>query len=80
MKDLFGNEKPVQIEIDEWWFNGRIIQKQSHPRLPDWISFADDNSPYVVVHKNKQDAEDYCLKNPCTNPHNFPHSYIGGIK
>jgi hypothetical protein len=39
MKDVFGNTKPVQIEVNEWWFNGRIIVKQEDFRLPQWISF-----------------------------------------
>lgn len=34
MKDSFGNIKPVQIELNEWWFNGRIIVKQEDKRLP----------------------------------------------
>jgi len=33
MKDVFGNTKPVQIEVNEWWFNGRIIVKQEDFRL-----------------------------------------------
>lgn len=77
MKDLFGNKKPVAIEVEEWWFNGRIIQKQNHPHLPNWISFADDGSPFVVIHTNKKDAAEYAIKNPCTNPTNFPHNYTG---
>lgn len=80
MRDLYGNAKPVQIEIEEWWFNGRIIQKQKHPLLMPFISFADDNSPYVETHSTFKDAKEFCAKNPCTNPLNFPHNYIGGIK
>lgn len=33
MKDNFGNTKPVQIDLNEWWFNGRIIVKQEDKRL-----------------------------------------------
>ena len=81
MKDLFGNTKPIQIEIGEWWFNGRIIQEQNQPRLSKYISFNDGFESYLVTtHSNFKEAKDYCFKNPCTNPENFPHNYIGGIK
>jgi len=80
MKDIFGNIKPVQIETDEWWFNGRIIQKQNHFNLPKWVSFADDNSVYIEIHSTKKEAVDFALKNPCLKPKNFSFDYIGGIK
>lgn len=38
MKDDFGNTKPVQIELNERWFNGSIIVRQEDFRLPTWIS------------------------------------------
>ena len=77
MKDLFGNPKLVQIEVDEWWFNGRIIQKQSDFRLPKWISFSDDcNNHFVEVHLTKKEAISFAIKNPCKNPLRFPHNYI----
>jgi len=81
MIDLFGNEKPVAIEVDEWWFNGRIIQKQNDFRLPKWISFSDDDKRYfVAIHSNKSEAILFALKNPCLHPKNLPHNYVGGIK
>lgn len=77
MKDLFGNNKPVAIEVDEWWFNGRIIQKQDHPLLPNYISFDDGIKGYIVAdHHTKDEAVKYCLDNPCKNPLNFPHNYL----
>lgn len=76
MKDLFGNKKPVAIEINEWWFNGRIIQKQDDCRLPTWISFADDGSPYVEIHSSKKDAISFSLENPCKKPNHLAHDYI----
>lgn len=33
MKDNFGNTKPIKIEENEWWFNGRIIVKQKDSLL-----------------------------------------------
>ena len=78
MTDLFGNNEPVAIEIDEWWFNGRIIQKQSHPLLSKYISFADDDTSGVVTHPTKQEAIEYCQNNPCMKPERFPHHYLGG--
>lgn len=80
MKDLFGNKKPIAIEIDEWWFNGRIIQKQNDFRLPKWISFMDNDKSYLVsIHSSKKEAISYAIKNPCLSPQNLPCNYIGGI-
>lgn len=79
MKDIFGNTKPVQIEIDEWWFNGRFIQKQNHPQLAPYLSFPSSNSDYQnEVHYTFKDAVQYCLNNPCKNPVQFPHDFLGG--
>lgn len=78
MKDLFNNKKPVQIMVDEWWFNGRVIQKQNDSRLPTWISFPDSiiQNP-VEVHLNKKSAILFALKNPCLLPLNLPENYLG---
>jgi len=57
MKDIFGNTKPVQIETEEWWFNGRIIQKNDHPMLSRYVSWSDDeNSRFVETHNTKREA------------------------
>jgi hypothetical protein len=76
MKDLFGNRKPIQIEIDEWWFNGRIIIRQRDSRLPRWISFEDSSSPFVEIDGSKKDAITFALHNPCKNPKNLGIDYI----
>jgi hypothetical protein len=76
MKDLFGNIMPIQIEKDEWWFNGRIIQKQNHPNLPKWISFADNNSPFVEIHSSKKEAVKFAMENPCKKPKCLPIEYL----
>ena len=76
MKDLYGNKNLVQIEVDEWWFNGRIIQRQRDDRLPEWISFCDNDDPFVEVHESKKDAIDYALKNPCHDPQHKPTDYV----
>ncbi len=78
MKDLFGNTKPVQIEIGEWWFNGRIIQQNKDFRLPEWISFEDNDESITVRHWSKKEAVIYAIENPCRNPSNLPKDYIGG--
>lgn len=81
MIDLFGNKKPVAIEVDEWWFNVRIIQKQNHFRLPKWISFSDDDKNFfVAIHSSKSKATLFALKNPCLHPKNLPHNHVGEIK
>ena len=78
MKDNFGNSKPVQIEQDEWWFNGRIIMKQKDDRLPSWISFKDcENSFETEIHKSKAEAVKFTLENPFLKPDNLPVDYIG---
>lgn len=77
MKDLFGNSKPVLIANDEWWFNGRFIQKQDDYRLPTWISFsAGDESYLIEVHSSKKDAVKFCLENPCKKPDTLAQDYI----
>lgn len=78
MKDLFGNTKPVQIEIDEWWFNGRIIVKQNDFSLPEWISFEDNDESITVRHWSKKEAITYAIENPCLKPNYLPKDYIGG--
>lgn len=76
--DIFGNKKPVQIETQEWWYNGRIIREQTDSRLPRWISFADDDLSTVTVeiHSSKQDAIKYAQENPCVLPTNMPNEYL----
>lgn len=78
MKDVFGNTKPVQIEVNEWWFNGRIIVKQEDFRLPKWISFLDSESlDMTKVHISKADAVKFALENPFFKPDNQPLDNIG---
>ncbi len=78
MKDIFGNEKPVQIELNEWWFNGRIIVNQNDFRLPSWISFADsEHCVNTTVHSTKAEAVKYVIENPFVEPQNLPKDYFG---
>ena len=78
MKDIFGNSQPIQIEHNEWWFNGRIIIKQDDYRLPPWISFRDNNNSGIVsTHLTKAEATRFAIENPCFEPQNFPENYIG---
>jgi hypothetical protein len=80
MKDNFGNTKPVQIELNEWWFNGRIIVKHEDDRLPSWISFKDSESSFErEIHSSKADAVKFALENPFLTPDNLPIDYIGVI-
>lgn len=81
MKDLFGNTKPVQIELGEWWFNGRFIQKQNHPLLSPYVSFSDDEKNYMVqTHSTLKEATKWCLLNPCNTPQHQPKDFIGPFK
>jgi hypothetical protein len=76
--DIFGYEKPVQIETGEWWFNGRIIQKQDHPKLADYISYdCNKNQGNQAVHYSFKAAIDHAIESPCVNPNEFPEEYIG---
>jgi len=81
MKYLFENTKPIQIETNEWWFNGRIIQKQNDSRLPEWISFEDSDCNFIIYrHTTKKEAIQYALENPCQTPQFLPYDYIGGFR
>lgn len=76
-QDKFGNKKPVQIEMGEWWFNGRIIQEQNHPLLSKYISFSDDEESYMTdIHSTFREAVKFCLNNPCLKPQRFPKNYL----
>jgi hypothetical protein len=79
MKDKFGNKKPVQIETNEWWFNGSIIMKQDDFRLPKWVSFPDtkDQTP-TSVHRSKKEAIEFALANPVSAKQlqNYAHDYL----
>lgn len=34
--------KPIQIEVGEWWFKGCFIQEQNHPQLSKYTIFQDN--------------------------------------
>ncbi len=76
MKDIFGNKKPIQVEIGEYWFNGNIIQLQSHPKLLPFIVFRDreglDSDLGTQGFHSYKEAIQYCLDNPCYNPFRQP--------
>lgn len=78
IKDNFGNTKPIQIELNEWWFNGSIIVKQEDKRLPAWISFKDSENLFETeINSSKTEAVKFALENPFLTPDNFPINYIG---
>lgn len=78
-QDIFGNKKPVAIEMQEWWFNGNIIQQQNHPKLNKYFVWKDlDGESYIVYpFTKKEDAVKHCLDNPCKQPNRFPKDYLG---
>ena len=58
-------EKPIQIEDDEWYYFGRIIQKQDHPLLALYVSWDDVDSDIPTntqEHHSFSDAKKYCKK------------------
>jgi len=73
--DSFGNLKPIQLEIEEWWFNGQLIQYQNHPMLPKYITRECNELAYVVPHSTFKDAVNYCLDNPVLNPDITPKDF-----
>lgn len=75
-KDIFGEKKSIQIEEDEWWFNGRIILRQRDLRLQQWVSFENNKSPYVKIHDSKKDMLDFAIKNPCRKPKDLAKDYL----
>lgn len=78
MKDIFGNSKPVQIEVDEWWFNGRFIQKTNHPKLSSFVSFKDVNecNDDTQPHTTMKEATTYCLTHPYPEATHKPINFI----
>lgn len=59
--------KPVQIEVNEWWYKGWIIQEQSHPKLlPFWI-FPDneDENGMDKTFSSFDQCVQYIDENPC---------------
>jgi len=74
--DNFGNSKPVQISIGEWWFNGHFIQEQDHPSLPKFISYPSDVEYLVSTHSSLREATEYCLLNPVANPPVYPKDFL----
>ena len=67
----------VRIDHDEWWFNGRIIQKNDHPKLKGWASFDDNlNNTNSQGHFTFQEAIFYCMHHPCIEPKHYPKDYL----
>jgi len=40
--------KPIQIDVDEWWFKGCFIQRQIHPNLHPYHVFKDTKNQEAV--------------------------------
>ncbi len=78
MRDIEGIKTPVPIEDGEWWFRGRIIQKQNHYLLAPYISWPDikESSIGTMTHSTKKEAIAYCKLNPCLNPDRQPKDYL----
>lgn len=78
MKDQFGNAKPVQIDPQEWWFNGNFIQKQVHPLLPPFIVWKDNDefSYFVTPFLSFKEAVKHALLNGCANPDHKPTDFL----
>lgn len=71
---------PVEIAPGEYWYQGNIIQGQTHPKLKPFVVFSDkkrkhgDPSPQGFY--TFAECVDYCKKNPCLNPDNTPKNYL----
>ena len=78
MKDMFGNPKPVQVEIGEWWFNGRFIQKTNHPSLSPYVSFQDNagGNDDTQAHTTMKEAIVYCETHPYTEAVHRPSNFL----
>lgn len=80
LKGWFTNimSEPIQIETDEWWYKGWIIQKQNHPKLlPFWIF--PDNDEENGMHKvfiSFEECTSYIDKNPYENFKHTPIDYL----
>lgn len=76
IKYKINTKTPIKIEEGEWWFKGRIIQKQNHPSLAPYCSFNDkDRDQQATPHFSFKEAVEFCKKNPCDNPSRVPFDY-----
>lgn len=78
MKDIFGNSKPIQIEAEDWWFNGRFIMKQNHPKLSPFVSFKDvsEGNDDAQPHSTMKEAIIYCSENPNPEAAHKPSDFL----
>lgn len=60
--------KPIKIEIGEWWFKGCFIQQQDHPMLSKYIVFGDtDGQPTIGTCGTFAEAKKLCRDNEIKN-------------
>lgn len=71
-------EKPVQIEVGEWWYNGRFIQKTNHPKLSPYVSFNDNMEGHddSQPHRTMKEAIAYCLTHAFPEAIHKPSDFI----
>lgn len=64
-------QKPVAIEVGEWYFKGCFIQESKHPQLVGkYEVFKDDeNQTHVDRCHTFTEAKKLCVENEVTEPH-----------
>ena len=70
--------KPIAIEVGEWWFKGCFIQEQNHPTLSKYVVFKDtEGQEHVGNPSTMRDAKRLCVDNEVVNYKYGYKSFIG---
>jgi len=60
--------KPIAIEVGEWWFKGCFIQEQDHPMLSKYVVFKDtEGQEHIGSCGTKKEAIKLCVDNEVTD-------------
>lgn len=70
--------KPIAIEVGEWWFKGCFIQEQDHPMLSKYVVFKDtEGQEHIGSAITMRDAKRLCVDDEVVNYKYGYKSFIG---
>lgn len=70
--------KPIAIEVGEWWFKGCFIQEQDHPMLSKYVVFKDTElQERVGTASTMREAKKLCVDNEVTDYKFGYKSFLG---
>lgn len=70
--------KPIAIEVGEWWFKGCFIQEQDHPMLSKYVVFKDtEGQEHVDGASTMKEAKRLCVDNEVVDYKLGYKSFIG---